>query len=208
MAPAPCIYIVDDDDAVRTGLGLIIETAGYPCKCFASAEEFLEHYFPEPPCCLILDVNLPGLNGPQLQSELNRRNIHLPIIFLTAHGDIPTTVRAIKGGAVDFLVKPVPSKELLELLRNTLELEIQKGRQITETAGFYNRINRLSSRELEILPLAIAGISNKEIGQKLGISHRTVEIHRIRILKKTGSQNFLELARLCESNDYPISSTR
>lgn len=208
MESTPCIYIVDDDDAVRTGLGLIIETAGYQCKCFASAEEFLEDYFPGPPCCLILDVNLPGLNGPQLQRELNRRNILLPIIFLTAHGDIPTTVRAIKDGAVDFLIKPVPSKELLELLHNVLELEIQKGRQITETTGFHNRINQLSSRELEILPLAIAGISNKEIGQRLGISHRTVEIHRIRILKKTGTQNFLELSRLCESNGYPISTTR
>jgi two-component system, LuxR family, response regulator FixJ len=205
MACTPYVYIVDDDDAVRNGIGLIVETAGLKCKTFPDAEKFLANYRPGAPGCLILDVNLPGLNGPQLQLELNRLNIHLPIIFLTAYGDIPMTVRTIKAGAVDFLTKPVPSKELLERIHEVLKQEAENNLTLDKKQNFHHLIDTLTYREKEILPLAIAGIANKEIAQKLGISHRTVEIHRIRILKKTGTQNFLELSRLCEANNYAIN---
>jgi FixJ family two-component response regulator len=205
MAYTPYVYIVDDDDAVRNGIGLIVETAGLKCKTFADAEKFLASYHPGDPGCLILDVNLPGLNGPQLQHELNRLNIHLPVIFLTAYGDIPMTVRTIKAGAVDFFTKPVPSKELLERIHEVLEQEAEKDLALDKEQSFHHLIDTLTDREKEILPFAIAGIANKEIAQKLGISHRTVEIHRIRILKKTNSQNFLELSRLCEANNYTIT---
>jgi FixJ family two-component response regulator len=198
MNGQPCVFIVDDDDAVRKGLSLVIENAGLTCQSFESAEDYLQTVSPDKRGCLLLDVNLPGLNGPDLQAELNRREIHLPIIFLSAYGDIPMTVRAIKAGAADFLTKPVPSKLLIERIRSVLELDNRQAEKVKDEKNFQYIIARLTFREKEILPLAIAGISNKEIAQRLGISYRTVETHRIRILRKTGSVNFLELARLCE----------
>jgi two-component system, LuxR family, response regulator FixJ len=202
MNSLPCVFIVDDDSAVRKSLSLVIENAGLTCQSFESAEDFLQYMNPDKRGCLLLDVNLSGLNGPELQDELNRREIHLPIMFLSAYGDIPMTVRAIKSGAVDFLTKPVPSKLLIERIRTVLEHDNQQSNKLKDKAVFRNLIDQLTFREKEILPLAIAGISNKEIAQQLGISYRTVETHRIRILGKTGTANFLELARLCEEHDY------
>lgn len=204
MSHSPYVYIVDDDDAVRNALALIVETAGLNCKTFPNAEQFLANYRSGDSGCLILDVNLPGLNGHQLQHELNYLNSHLPIIFLTAYGDIPTTVKAIKAGAVDFLTKPIPSQDLLKRIREVLDQEANKASTLVKEQGFIDRINALTEREKEILPLALAGIANKDIAQRLGISHRTVEIHRIRILKKTNSQNFLELSRRIEDNNHTL----
>jgi len=204
MSHSPYVYIVDDDDAVRNALALIVETAGLNCKTFPNAEQFLANYRSGDSGCLILDVNLPGLNGHQLQHELNYLNSHLRIIFLTAYGDIPTTVKAIKAGAVDFLTKPIPSQDLLKRIREVLDQEANKASTQVKEQGFIDRINALTEREKEILPLALAGIANKDIAQRLGISHRTVEIHRIRILKKTNSQNFLELSRRIEDNNHTL----
>jgi len=198
MSIQPCVFIVDDDYAVRDGLELVMETAGLAYQTFDSAERFLETYCPGKPGCLLLDVNMPGLHGDELQAELIRRNIHLPIIFLTAFGDIPMTVRAIKAGAVDFLTKPVPSKLLVERIQAVLQQETQMHEEALAKQALCNRLNCLTSRELELLPLILAGHSNKEIARQLDISHRTVEIHRSRILNKTGAANLLELARLCE----------
>ena len=203
MNTQPCVYIVDDDYAVRDALGLVMETAGLACQTFESAEHFLETYCPGVPGCLLLDVNLPGLNGDELQAELNRRNMHLPIIFLTAHGDIPMTVRTIKAGAVDFLTKPVPSKLLIERIQAVLRHETQMSELNMTEQAFCNRLNSLTRRELEILPLVVAGHSNKEIARHIGISYRTIEIHRARILTKTGVTNLLELARLYEASKLP-----
>jgi FixJ family two-component response regulator len=204
MSHSPFVYIVDDDDAVRNALALVVETAGLNCKTFPNAEQFLANYRPGDSGCLILDVNLPGLNGHQLQHELNNLNSHLPIIFLTAYGDIPTTVKAIKAGAVDFLTKLIPSHDLLKRIREVLDQEANKASALGQEQGFINRINALTEREKEILPLALAGIANKDIAQRLGISHRTVEIHRIRILKKTNSQNFLELSGWIDANNRKL----
>jgi FixJ family two-component response regulator len=198
MNTKPSVFVVDDDEGVRKSLCLMLETAGLPCHAYESAEHFLEHYPPGAPGCLILDVNMPGLKGPELQQELNRRKIRLPIIFLTAHGDIPTTVQAMKDGAFDFLTKPAVSKELINRVREALAMnDNQEGAKREQ--DFLSRISRLSEREKNILPLVLAGIQNKEIAQQLGISHRTVEIHRINILKKTGYHNFVELARWYEA---------
>ncbi len=198
MSFNPCVFIVDDDDAVRESLTLIIENAGLACQDFSSAEDFLKKINSNESGCLILDVNLPGLTGHELQAELNRRENHLPIIFLSAYGDVPMTVKAMKAGAVDFLTKPVPSKLLIEQIQAVLEHERQQSEISKKCKNFQSLIDNLTFREKEILPLAIAGINNKEIAQRLGISYRTVETHRIRILRKTGTVNFLELARLCE----------
>jgi FixJ family two-component response regulator len=204
MKSEPSVFVVDDDEGVRKGICLMIETAGIPCHAYESAEHFLEQYPPGKPGCLILDVNLPGLNGPELHEELNRRNIRLPVIFLTAHGDIPTTVRAMKEGAFDFLTKPVASKELIDRIREAFKWEDGQDDSNPKEQIFMTRISHLSEREKEVLPLAAAGMQNKEIAQQLGISHRTVEIHRINILKKTGYHNFVELARSYEACHHLI----
>lgn len=199
MNTQPCVFIVDDDFAVRDSLQLIMETAGLDYQAFDSAEHFLQSYCPDKSGCLLLDVNMPGMNGDELQAELIRRNIHLPIIFLTAYGDIPMTVRTIKAGAVDFLTKPVPRKLLLERIQDALRHASRMQEQALAEQALCNCLNSLTSRELEILPLVLAGHSNKEVARHTGISYRTVEIHRARILNKTGATSLLELARLCEA---------
>ena len=199
MNTQPCVFIVDDDFAVRDSLQLIMETAGLDYQAFDSAEHFLQSYCPDKLGCLLLDVNMPGMNGDELQAELIRRNIHLPIIFLTAYGDIPMTVRTIKAGAVDFLTKPVPRKLLLERIQDALQHAARMHEQVMAEQALCNRLNSLTSRELEVLPLVLAGHSNKEVARDIGISYRTVEIHRARILNKTGATSLLELARLCDA---------
>jgi FixJ family two-component response regulator len=203
MNTQPCIFIVDDDFAVRDSLKLIMETAGLDYQAFDSAEHFLEDYCPGKSGCLLLDINMPGMNGDELQTELIRRNIHLPIIFLTAYGDIPMTVRTIKAGAADFLTKPVTRKQLIERIQEVLQHETLMEEKSSKEQALCNRLNSLTSRELEILPLILAGHSNKNVALQIGISYRTVEIHRARILNKTGVTNLLELSRLCEVCKFP-----
>lgn len=199
MTTQSCVFVVDDDDAVRDSLGLVFELADLAYQTFASAEHFLERYRPGQPGCLVLDVNMPGLDGHELQAELIRRHIHLPIIFLTAYGDIPMTVRAMKAGAIDFLTKPVSTELLLDRVRAALEIEINPATHATTGLIPCNRLSSLTSRELEIMGLVVAGLTNKEIARHLGISHRTVEIHRAKVMEKTGATNLLELARIHEA---------
>jgi FixJ family two-component response regulator len=207
MSIEPCVFIVDDDYAVRDSLGHVMEAAGFAFQTFESAERFLEAYCPDSPGCLLLDLNMPEMNGDELQVELIRRNLHLPIIFLTAYGDIPTTVRAIKTGAVDFLTKPVPTQLLIEHVKTALQQQIQVYAKAAAEQALFSRINALTSRELEIMSQVVAGYSNKEIARHLRISHRTVEIHRARVMAKTGATNLLELARLCEACRLPPSTS-
>lgn len=206
MSSQPCVFIVDDDEAVRDGLEMVMETVGLACLTFESAEHFLDHYDQTTPGCLVLDMNMPGMNGDELQAELIRRNIRLPIIFLTAFGDIPTSVRTVKAGAVDFLTKPVQISQLIERIQAELLCVVQLQEQNKVDVDFRKRLNSLTPRELDILPLTIAGIPNKEIAQQLGISFRTVELHRTNILRKTGASNFLELARQCEVSRVSFGS--
>lgn len=194
------VFIVDDDYAVRDGLGEVMEAAGFHYQTFESAEHFLQAYCPGKNGCLVLDLNMPDMTGDELQTELIRRDIHLPIIFLTGYGDIPTTVRVIKAGAVDFLTKPVSSKLLIERIRGVLEQEARNYEDsLLADQALCRRLNGLTSRESEVMSLVVAGHSNKKIARQLGISHRTVEVHRARVMEKTGATSLLELARLCES---------
>lgn len=195
----PTVFVVDDDDAVRDGLALLIETDGHEVETFASAEAYLSALEPGRPGCLVLDLKLPGLQGPQLQAELNRRGVHIPIIFLSAHGDIPTTVCAIQNGALDFLTKPIEGGLLLERVKAAMELDgRQRGLEAAQQAR-QQTFSRLSGREQEVLALAVTGLPNKEIARTLGISHRTVEVHRSRIMLKTNTSTLLELAALAKS---------
>ncbi len=206
MSSDPCIYIVDDDYAVCDGLTMVIENAGFTCQAFQSAEKFLQSYCPDQLGCLLLDINMPGMSGYELQAELNRRNITLPIIFLTAYGTIPMTVRAMKAGASDFLTKPVPSKLLIERLHSVLQQATERQAEAQAKELLCRRLNELTARELEVFPLIVEGFTNKEIARQLGISYRTIEVHRARILQKTGITSYLELARLYDSCKLPPRS--
>jgi FixJ family two-component response regulator len=193
---AATVFIVDDDAAVRDGLVLLCETAGLTAASHDSAESFLAAFRPDQPGCLVLDVRMGGMSGPELHAELNHRGIHLPVIYLTAHGDIPMTVRAMKAGAADFLTKPVDGATFLERVQAALRLSSDRFVQQESQSSRRQRLAELTPREREIMQLMLAGQANKVIAKHLGISHRTVEIHRSRILRKTGTASLLELAQL------------
>lgn len=195
----PTVFLVDDAAAVRETLAKLIEMSGLAVETYASAEAFLESYDPGRPGCLVLDLKMPGMSGIELQAELGRRGIGLPIIFLTAFGDIPTTVRAIQAGAVDFLTKPVQAKPFLERIQAALAQDIHRYERAQAAMDAASRLDRLSPREQEVAALLVAGHANKEIARKLGISHRTVEMHRARIMDKTRAANLIQLARLLEA---------
>lgn len=196
----PQVLVVDDDAAVRDGLALLLESAGYTWQAFASARAFLAQVDTLPrTACLLLDVRMPDMSGPMLQAELARRGIDLPIIFLSAHGDIPTAVQAIKAGAVDFLTKPVDGELLIQRVQAALALAAARPGQGPTQRGGCAGVAGLTGREREVMRLAVQGLPNKEIAQRLGISHRTVEIHRARVMRKTGAANLVELVHLARA---------
>lgn len=188
------VFVVDDDPMIRDSLSLLLETEGLVVKSYGSAESFLAAVDSDRTGCLVLDVCLPGMGGPALQAELQRRNIHMPILYLTAHGDIPTTVRAMRAGADDFLTKPPDVAVLLKRIRLALNRSVVEQQQRTVRLATNKRLDTLTPREREILSLAMTGHSNKHIARQLGISFRTVEVHRSNILHKMGATTLLELA--------------
>ncbi len=195
------IYVVDDDTAVRDSLSMLLEAAGYEVESYAEPESFLENCRDEGDACAILDVNMPGMDGTTLQEEMLRRSMRIPVLFLSGKGTIPITVKAIKAGAIDFLTKPVDGALLIERVQEAL----QKGRQRLEKAKeeetVAGRLSGLTRREREILDLAMEGLTSKEIGQRLDISYRTVEIHRAHIMNKTGTSSFMEIAKMVLSRN-------
>lgn len=184
MTPAATVFVVDDDAAVREGIAAMLDAAGFAVQSYASAKEFLQAYRPNWSGCVILDVSMPDMTGPELQAELNRRGVPLPIIFLTAHGDIPMTVSAMKAGAVDFLTKPADGAALLSRVRAALAQSAERSRSLAN----------LTEREREVMLHVAAGYASKEIARALAISHRTVEIHRARVMQKMNAGSLIELA--------------
>ncbi|MCP5245835.1 MAG: response regulator transcription factor [Burkholderiales bacterium] len=194
------VYIVDDDAAVRRSLMLMIEQEAIAVKVFDSAEAFLEQCRPQLKGCLIADIHMPGMDGLQLQEMLANR-CTLPIIFLTGYGTIPQSVRAIKAGAVDFLTKPVTREKLIACVRLAFA-ECEKLMQASQHHhNVQSLLSKLTEREREILRWIVQGLSNKEIASHLGISHRTVEIHRSHVMQKSGATNLLELAQFVNEID-------
>lgn len=196
MSQAATIYIIDDDLAIRESLTMLLETSGHIVKSFASAREFLDAYTSDYSGCILLDVRMPGMDGPTLQAELAQRGVQLPIIFLTAYGTIPSAVKAMKLGAVDFLTKPVDGLHLHKRVLQALSTNEEMRKKAKERESIVYAIDSLTEREREIMSKAVKGQSNKEIAKKLGISPRTVEVHRAHIFQKTGAVNLLDLAHM------------
>ena len=199
MKPPATVFVVDDDPAVRDALTLLLEQDDLLVKTFDCAEAFLAVCATLPRACAIVDIRLSGLDGMQLQAELARRNLRLPVIFLTGHGDIPLSVRAIKQGAIDFLTKPVTAADLLASVHAALLASDALDAQATRLRAAASRIVGLTERERQVMALAVEGLANKEIARRLGISHRTVEIHKTRIMHKTGAESLVDLLRIAEA---------
>ena len=195
------VFIVDDDAAIRDSLSLMIEQDNIAVQAFDSAETFLAAYRPKCPGCAIVDIRMSGMDGIKLHETLLERNILLPIIFLTGHGDIPMSVQAMKAGAVDFLTKPVSREKLLIAIRSAI---LQSERVISKNAIHQESLSYLATltdRERDVMLLAVQGHPNKHIARQLSISHRTVEIHKSKIMQKTGAINLLDLARIAHEGN-------
>jgi FixJ family two-component response regulator len=201
---SPTVFIVDDDASVRRALTRLIKSAGYETQAFISAREFIDtHVHASDPACLVLDVRMPGLTGLDLQSELQKRNFILPIIFITGHGDIPMSVQAMKAGAVDFLPKPVHEKTLLPAIEQALVRASRQQIAATELEGIRGRLDSLTPREREVMELVVTGMLNKQIAHKLGTVEKTIKVHRARVMDKMVVDSLAALVRLAEKVGIP-----
>ena len=196
MTDDAIVFVVDDDASMRHSTERLVRSLGFAIQTFASAREFLDGARFEKPGCLVLDVHMPGLSGLDLQRELGHRGVEIPTIFLTGHGDIPMTVRAMKAGAVEFLTKPVKSRVLLDAIRAAIERAQVSYQARREVDALRERYERLTPREREVLPLVVAGLLNKHIASELAASERTVKFHRAHIMKKMQAESLAELVRM------------
>lgn len=195
-AADPVVFVVDDDEAVRAAVAMLLRSVSLPVETFASAREFLEAWTPERAGCLVLDLRMPGLSGLELQERLAAQGNPLPIIFLTGHGDVPDAVAAMRAGAVDFLGKPFRDQDLLDRVQEALELDRARRAEIGLREELRRRLERLTPRESEVLDRVVEGQPNKQIALELGVSERTVEIHRARAMTKMEAASLAELVRL------------
>ena len=194
----PVVYVIDDDRQIRDGLHSLIRSVGLRAETFASAQEFLEAKHPDAPACLVLDVRMPGLSGLDLQLRLADQNQHLPIIFLTGHGDIPMSVRAMKEGAHEFLTKPVRGQDLLDAVQKAIASDRSLRKERAEFEEIRARFASLTPREKEVLDLVVAGLLNKQIADRLGTSELTVKTHRAHLMEKTRADSLAHLVRMAE----------
>lgn len=205
--PGHVVLIVDDDQRICESLSDLLSTFDMNVVTFGSATEYLAYTKPDVPACLILDVELPDINGLDLQTRSSNDD-HPPIVFLTAHGDVPSSVRAIKAGAVDFLTKPFREAELLRAIDAALEQDRDSRRKRAELAALQQRLSLLTPREREVLPLVASGLLNKQAAATLGISETTIEIHRGNIMKKMQAESLAELVRMAATLDIPMTHSR
>lgn len=198
MTEAAIVFVIDDDPSVRSSLKFLISTVGLQVETFDSAEAALQKLTPDAPACLVLDVRLRGLSGLDLQAELAARKCQVPIVFITGHGDIPMSVRAMKAGAVEFLTKPFRDQDLLDAVRVALERDRTRREQEKELTDLQQRFDSLTSREREVISMVVAGKLNKQIADQLGTAENTIKVHRSRAMDKMHAQSVADLVRMFE----------
>ncbi len=195
----PLVYVVDDDEAVRDSLTLLLKAVGLASQTFSSAAEFLNHYDPEQHGCLVADIRMPGMSGLDLQDELNRDGAQIPLIFITGHGDVPMAVDAMKSGALDFIEKPFRDQDLLDRMQQALAWDKERRIENLKTLAIRERLATLTPRETEVMECVVQGQANKVIAMDLGVSQRTVEIHRARVMEKMAVRSVAKLVRAVEA---------
>ena len=203
--PENLVFVVEDDPSMRNALNNLLRSVGLEAQLFASAKEFLQSNRPDVPSCLILDVRLPGISGLDLQRDLAAANVHIPIIFITAHGDIPMSVRAMKAGAVEFLTKPFRDQDLLDAIQVALNQDRVRREKEHELDELQKKFQSLTTRERELLPLVVSGRSNKEIASEFGTSEITVKVHRGNLMRKMQAGSFADLVRMAAELKIPYT---
>lgn len=194
----PIVFVVDDDPSLRKALASLFRSVGLQVEVFGSAPEFLQSTLPDAPSCLVLDIRLPGPSGLDFQTELAKGNIHIPIIFVTGHGDIPMTVRAMKAGAIDFLSKPFRDQDMLDAVATAIERDRKRRKDERIISDLRAHFDSLTPREQEVMGLVAAGLMNKQIAAEIDLAEITVKIHRGHIMKKMGARSLADLVRMAE----------
>jgi FixJ family two-component response regulator len=208
MSPAEeIVFVVDDDARVREAIGELLQSLGWRAETFATAADYAAYNRPDLPACLILDIELPDINGLEFQKQL-ARDVHPPIVFITGHGDIPSSVRAIQGGAIDFLTKPVGEDKLVASVQAAIERDRIQRLARAERVELARRLATLTPREREVLPLVVSGLLNKQSAAELGISEITLQIHRGKIMQKMQAASLADLVRIAERLQIPITHSR
>ena len=203
----PTVFVVDDDESVRSSLKFLLRSASLESRAFGSAQEFLEAYDPSQAGCLVLDVRMPGMSGLELQQALNLRGAIIPVIFITGHGDVPMAVEAMQHGAHDFLQKPFKDEDLIERVRRALAQDAKARTALEEHKSIRSRLHTLTAREREVLALMAKGKPNKVMAHELGVSQRTIEIHRARVMEKSGASSLAELVRMVMDVEPELAPT-
>jgi FixJ family two-component response regulator len=203
----PCVFVVDDDLSLRRALGRLLKSAGHCVEMLGSAEEFLQRPAPAGPACVVLDVRMPGLSGIELQSALAERRSSLPIVFISGHGDIPMSVRAMKAGAVDFLPKPFADEQLLAAVRLALCRHTRSRQEEAELGELRQRTALLSPREREVMALVASGMANKQAGHHLGVTEKTIKAHRAQVMSKMQADSLAHLVHMAQKLDDHVPSS-